>query len=192
MELRWLKGKWPFGKFKLQYRIHEKESVMHDAFTSDWIDVPIADLSPESKEPTVSKPCHPSLHPEANVYGLPKCLKCWNYYRPEPTVSQKDEKVGMGECPHVYESDCHGIEMIKDPNGKEWAIGGTNTTGRWKYDPWCGKSTPRPKELSRVERLAKVLFEKMYNYGFIEGSSDKKHWEDMAESAIKFLNENPE
>lgn len=41
-------------------------------------------------------------------------------------------------CPHMYESDCHGIEMIKDPTGKEWAIGGTNRPERWTHDPWCG------------------------------------------------------
>ena len=42
------------------------------------------------------------------------------------------------QCVCVYESDCHGIEMIKSPSGKEWAIGGTNTKDRWKFCPWCG------------------------------------------------------
>jgi hypothetical protein len=46
------------------------------------------------------------------------------------------------KCKCLYESDCHGIEMIKSPSGKEWAIGGTNTKDRWLYCPWCGGSLP--------------------------------------------------
>lgn len=57
------------------------------------------------------------------------------------------------KCIHVYESDCHGIEMIKDPNGKEWAIGGTDRKERWTHDPWCGKELPRPKEKTLAEKL---------------------------------------
>ncbi len=45
-------------------------------------------------------------------------------------------------CPHIYESECHGIEMLKDPSGSEWAIGGTNHKTRWKFDPWCGGIIP--------------------------------------------------
>ena len=59
-------------------------------------------------------------------------------------------------CSHVYESDCHGIEMIKDPDGKEWAIGGTATTGRWLFDPWCGKRTP-PVKKSLEEVVAEAI-----------------------------------
>lgn len=90
-----------------------------------------------------------------------------------------------GECPHVYESDCHGIEMIKDPNGKEWAIGGTETTGRWKFDPWCGKSTPRQSKLSLRESLAekfKDWFQHKASYiGYQECG------EQLADIAIAFL-----
>lgn len=39
----------------------------------------------------------------------------------------------------VYESDCHGIEMIKSPSGKECAIGGTNHPDRWNFSPWSGE-----------------------------------------------------
>ena len=60
-------------------------------------------------------------------------------------------------CEHVFESDCHGIEMIKDPDGKEWAIGGTDTTGRWLFDPWCGKRTP-PVKKSLEEVVAEVIW----------------------------------
>ena len=60
--------------------------------------------------------------------GILICIKC------------KQEKPSQQEyCSHLYESDCHGIEMIKSPSGKEWAIGGTKTMDRWKYCPWCGK-----------------------------------------------------
>lgn len=42
------------------------------------------------------------------------------------------------QCKCVYDSDCHAIEMIKSPSGKEWAIGGTCTQDRWNFCPWCG------------------------------------------------------
>lgn len=42
------------------------------------------------------------------------------------------------KCQCVYESECHGIEMIKAPSGKEWAIGGTNMQDRFKFCPYCG------------------------------------------------------
>lgn len=68
------------------------------------------------------------------------------------------------ECPHVYESGCGGIEMIKDPTGKEWAIGGTKRPERWTHDPWCGLRTPRPKPKS----LANIL-EELYKTGVEHG-----------------------
>jgi|GEM_PF-5080741 hypothetical protein len=46
------------------------------------------------------------------------------------------------KCECLYESDCHAIEMIKSPSGKEWAIGGTDTEDRWKFCPWCGGGLP--------------------------------------------------
>ena len=49
----------------------------------------------------------------------------------------------MRKCKCLYESDCHGIEMIKSPSGKEWAIGGTDTKDRWKFCPWCGGALPK-------------------------------------------------
>ena len=45
-----------------------------------------------------------------------------------------------GFCNHFFKSDCHGIEMIVDPDGKEWAVGGTKTKSRWLFDPWCGNA----------------------------------------------------
>jgi hypothetical protein len=44
------------------------------------------------------------------------------------------------KCKCVYESECHGIEMIKSPSGEENAVGGTDTMDRWKFCPWCGGS----------------------------------------------------
>ena len=49
---------------------------------------------------------------------------------------------GYRICNCVYESTCHGIEMIKSPSGVEYAIGGTNHPDRWKHCPWCGGSIP--------------------------------------------------
>jgi len=72
-----------------------------------------------------------------------------------------------GQC--VYESDCHGIEMIKSPSGKEWAIGGTNTKDRWKFCPWCGCNIRTKQEykypftkdwyakMDRVEKIFKEM-----------------------------------
>lgn len=54
-------------------------------------------------------------------------------------------------CPHVYVSDCHGIEMIKTPSGKEFAIGGTDIKDRILYDPWCGKPIKPLKPKQRIE-----------------------------------------
>lgn len=45
---------------------------------------------------------------------------------------------GYKICKCVYESDCHGIEMIKTPSGEEYAIGGTDTKDRFRYCPYCG------------------------------------------------------
>jgi len=53
-------------------------------------------------------------------------------------ASRKKKVQVVRACPHVYESDCHGIEMIKSPDGREFAVGGTNHISRWNYDPWCG------------------------------------------------------
>ena len=55
---------------------------------------------------------------------------------------QRDYRV----CKCIYESDCHGIEMIKSPSGKEYAIGGTNHPDRWKFCPWCGGSIAKTEE----------------------------------------------
>ena len=57
----------------------------------------------------------------------------------------KNKKKVQGKCPHVYESDMHGVEMIKDPTGKEWSIGGTARPERWTHDPWCGLELPPGK-----------------------------------------------
>ncbi len=65
--------------------------------------------------------------------------------------AEAQPKDGERICPHMYEDDSHGIEMIKGPSGKEWAIGGTDTEDRWTHDPWCGgrivEVTERPVTL---------------------------------------------
>ena len=57
----------------------------------------------------------------------------------------------------VYESDCHGIEMIKAPSGKECAIGGTNHLDRWKFNPWNGVAIADTDQA--VEYIRKALEE---------------------------------
>ena len=48
------------------------------------------------------------------------------------------------KCECVYESECHGIEMIKTPSGEEFAIGGTATKDRFKFCPYCGGYIENP------------------------------------------------
>lgn len=76
------------------------------------------------------------------VNGWNACLEACKELN-APNVDKNTHVYGSGDkdeaCEHIYESDCHGIEMIKSPSGKEWAIGGTNTKDRWLFDPWCGK-----------------------------------------------------
>ena len=55
------------------------------------------------------------------------------------------------DCKCIYESDCHGIEMIKSPSGKEWAIGGTKQVDRWIFCPWCGGKIANAKDIIKIE-----------------------------------------
>jgi len=68
---------------------------------------------------------------------LPKELDDFPFTISE-TFKKKDSK-DEDYCKCVYESDCHGIEMIKTPLGREFAIGGINTKDRFKFCPYCGK-----------------------------------------------------
>lgn len=58
-------------------------------------------------------------------------------------------------CSHHYESDCHGIDMLRNPDGsgKDLCAGGTEHPSRYKFCPWCGKPRPEPKSPSLAERL---------------------------------------
>ncbi len=48
IELRFLKGKWEFGKFKLQYRkVSPVDNTSGEIRVEDWTDVPIVNESPE-------------------------------------------------------------------------------------------------------------------------------------------------
>ena len=62
---------------------------------------------------------------------------------PESTV---EKETSMQEIEKVFISDCHGIEMIKTPSGKDFAIGGTNTPDRFLFNPWNGKPLYAEKE----------------------------------------------
>jgi len=56
----------------------------------------------------------------------------------EKSYRRKLERKLSRICLCTYESDCHGIEMIKSPSGREWAIGGTHMEDRFRFCPWCG------------------------------------------------------
>lgn len=50
LQLRWLKGKWGFGKFKLQYReIGDETKISSLPFKYDWKDIPVFDNNPKVK-----------------------------------------------------------------------------------------------------------------------------------------------
>jgi len=55
----------------------------------------------------------------------------------EQAIKHANKKLTTKES--IIESNCHGIEMIISPSGKEWAIGGTNTEDRFKFNPWSGE-----------------------------------------------------
>lgn len=68
------------------------------------------------------------------IHG-PRCVNCSIYMRDlVGSISKCAEK----KCKCLYISDCHAIEMIKSPSGKEWSIGGSETQDRFKFCPWCG------------------------------------------------------
>ena len=101
-----------------------------------------------------------------------KCPKCNHSFTAllPPTLNE-EEKVTTDTqkyCECIYESDCHGIEMIKSPSGKEWAIGGTKTQDRWKYCPWCGGVIDKPLNQPEPIRLCKC---KVPKARFIDGWS---------------------
>jgi hypothetical protein len=66
--------------------------------------------------------------------------------KPESLANSILEALGRQEmmCKCVYESDCHGMEMIKAPSGREMAIGGTKYIDRYRFCPYCGGKIPNP------------------------------------------------
>lgn len=102
-------------------------------------------------------------------------------------AAYKGGKIVNEPCKCLYESDCHGIEMIKSPSGKEWAIGGTDTQDRWKFCPWCGGALiNKDAKVDRVVVSVEDIAEEIYKLrckinggkGFVPWkiiSQDKKH-----------------
>lgn len=80
MELRFLKGNWEFGKYKLQYRTNMTPSA-GSPFT-EWRDVPTVE------EPTVNQGWCPS---------------CWGVEKPPEEKKQKKlwEKMSEYKHPHI-------------------------------------------------------------------------------------------
>lgn len=48
IELRWLKGDWEFGKFKLQYRQPPIAGINNWGSGTPWADVPVIEYKPEN------------------------------------------------------------------------------------------------------------------------------------------------
>ena len=72
----------------------------------------------------------------------------WSYQDAEAMLKDRERVPDRLLCKYVHASDCHGIEIIKSPSGKDWAIGGTDTQDRFKYCPWCGGELPRSSKTS--------------------------------------------
>lgn len=68
----------------------------------------------------------------------------------------------MKWCIHHYESDCHGIDMIRMPSGKDQAWGGLSHPDHFSFCPLCG--TPRPKEKTLEEKFVEVFERRSVNY----------------------------
>ena len=101
-------------------------------------------------------------------------------------LTEKEEvAVEKKYCPHVYESDMHGVEMIKAPNGEEFAVGGTDNKTRYKFDPWCGKEI-RPSEPSKRGKLAKIIQQAYLKSDY--NSTETSLWLDIADAVIEELN----
>lgn len=71
IELRFLKGNWEFGKFKLQYRFVEPV-VVNSPYkaggiitSTDWMDVPIAEEKPKVK--TLAEKFRESLRTDEHI-----------------------------------------------------------------------------------------------------------------------------
>lgn len=97
--------------------------------------------------------------------------------------------VAEGEriCEHMYESDCHGIEMIKSPTGKEWAVGGTNDPDRWTHDPWCGgelveKKAETPFDPTGAGYKVETDYQKAASLMFETLKEGKVRWGELARS----------
>ena len=88
-------------------------------------------------------------------------------------------------CEHHYESDCHGIDMLKSPDGsgKDLCAGGTAHPSRFHFCPWCGKPRPtEPKQPTLAEKLAKVWRD-------MPATADADYWESAAKTATTHFTE---
>jgi hypothetical protein len=151
MELRFLKGNWGFGKFKLQL----KESDMEG-----WVDVPMIDLqSQESEVKPENMPGFIMPYKECNHCGGDIAIRnpkgfCDHLYYPEnckvcskPKTTESKKQEGVW-CEHTRH-ESHWFEGWLVSNGHGYY-------GKdWMFCPICG--TPRPKELSLAEKFKKKI-----------------------------------
>lgn len=166
---------------KIGNNIHPGSVCKTDTIIRQWLEERAGELD-------IHFMCHSYKTTVRKILGIEEVVEPWKI-APMPKVSSATEVNGW--CPHVYESDCHGIEMIKDPLGKEWAIGGTDAheTGRWTHDPWCGLPIKNPTPKPLVERLADKLEHYLATENY--GSAITK-CNEMAQISLDFLREHKE
>lgn len=92
----------------------------------------------------------------------------------------------MKWCAHHYESDCHGIDMIKFPSGMELCAGGTQHQDRFKFCPICG--TPRPKEKTLAEKF-RMQCEEMFSSETADKLSHSGIYLDLEKIALAHFEE---
>lgn len=66
-------------------------------------------------------------------------------------------------CVRHYESDCHGIDMLKN-GSSEVCAGGTDHPLRFHFCPFCGAPRPEPRK-TLAEKLADTYNKELYTLG---------------------------
>lgn len=183
MELRWLKGNWDFGKFKLQ---------MKQPYMANWQDVPTvlnkdtATVTPHPKGCECSICCFPMERNAVNKVSLskkndydldgPRDFPCSHIEHAKLSVCPskckhiKFENSSISSKPHLYFIDTGEIERCID------------FIDHWKFCPICG--TPRPVRKTLREELVEKFQKEGWDQVLTECSA-----KELADIAIKTMNE---
>ncbi len=88
-------------------------------------------------------------------------------------------------CEHHYESDCHGIDMIRMPSGQDLAWGGLHHPDHFSFCPICGAKRPEERK-SLAQKLSEdcapdgIGCQEWKDYH----SLSNKTWERVAQAAL--------